>query len=99
MPPAKFEASLREGRYFLSRRSCPRSVLNQRRHKAIATPGNGFNEAGILSRITESFAKALDGIVQPLFEVDEGVGRPEALPEFLSRYDLTGIFQQDLENL
>jgi hypothetical protein len=99
MPPARFGASLRDGRYFLRRRGRPGSVFNHRRHKAIATPGKGFNEAGILGRITDSFAEALDGVVQPGFEVDERVGRPEALPEFLSRYDLTGIFQQDLENL
>jgi len=61
MPAARFGASLRDERYFLSRGGSPRSVFNQRRHKAIATPGKGFNEAGILSRITESFAEALDG--------------------------------------
>jgi len=52
----------------------------------------------ILGGVVQNLADAVDGAVQVVVEVDEGVG-PEALLEFFASDDLAGALQQNGEYL
>ena len=42
----------------------------------------GFHKPGLIGGIAQCLAQAVDGVVQPVVEVGEGVGRPESLVQF-----------------
>jgi hypothetical protein len=69
------------------------------RNEAVATTRQGLNEAGAFRRVAEGFAKAGDGAVQAMIEIDEGVGRPNPLPQLFLGHYLAGVFDEDCENL
>jgi hypothetical protein len=72
-----------------------RSRQTDGRDEAVSDAGNGFDVAGGVCRVAESVAKLLDGLVQSVIEVDENVGRPEALTELFTSDDVSGRFEQD----
>ncbi|HSU66315.1 MAG TPA: hypothetical protein VLJ39_05570, partial [Tepidisphaeraceae bacterium] len=72
-----------------------RSGQTDGRDEAVSDAGNGFDVAGRVCRVTESVAKFLDALVQSVIEVDEDVGRPEALTELFTGDDVSGGFEQD----
>jgi hypothetical protein len=53
-------------------------------------------------RITEGLTETVDGLVQTVIEVNEGVARPQLLQQLVARHDLAGPLdqsRQDLERL
>src|SRR5437588_348466 len=68
-------------------------------NEAISPFGNGFNEERRGCGIAEYLANLVDGGVEAVVEVDEGVGRPETLMQLLAGDDLPGICQQNTEDL
>jgi hypothetical protein len=70
--------------------------------KTVSAASECFNEAGIFGGITEGVAQALDGGVQAVVEIHEGVGRPEPAPQLFPGKNFTGTLEehgQDLERL
>jgi hypothetical protein len=67
--------------------------------ESVAAAGQGFDESRVVGRITQSISQPLDGIVQPMVEVDEGVGWPQPAAEILSRNQLTWLLQKHGKNL
>src|SRR5262249_39948928 len=75
-----------------------RGTLN----KAVTALGESFNEARAVGGVAEGFSQLVDGLVQAVIEIDEGVGGPEFVAQLLAGNDFTGMFQkhdQDLEGL
>jgi len=66
---------------------CPR----HRRKEAVAAQGHGFDEARILWRIAQRLAQLVDGGVQAVIEVDEGVFGPQSLAEVIARDDAASL--------
>ena len=79
-------------------RSRSRFYIN-RGNKTVSPPRQSLNIPGPVCRIAECLAQPVDGIIQPVVEVSEGVGRPQFLSQLLSRHHLTGTLQQTNENL
>src|SRR5215831_4821386 len=52
----------------------------------------------VVSRIAQGRAQLLDGAVEPVLEVDEGVLRPQPSFELRSRHDVPRALEQDQEN-
>jgi hypothetical protein len=67
--------------------------------EAIAVARNGFNVTGRAGRISEGIAEFLDGFIQSVIEINKNIGWPEASPEFLTRHDLAGAFEEQRQNL
>ncbi len=65
-----------------------------RRDKAVADFWDGLHIAGIFRRVTEGGAKFLDGTVETVLEIDDGVRAPQADTHLLPGNDLAGGFQQ-----
>jgi hypothetical protein len=45
--------------------------------EAIAAPGNGLDEAGIIGIVAQRIPQSLHGRIQAMVEIDKGVGCPE----------------------
>ena len=60
---------------------------------------DGFDETRAFGRVTECFAKAADGVVESVFELDERVLRPEPLLKLLSGDDFAGMLEESEQNL
>src|SRR5262249_29756463 len=67
--------------------------------KAISAAGNGLDEDGILGRVTQSVAHALDGRVEAVVEVNEGISRPQAIAQIVASDDLSRLFQKQRQYL
>jgi hypothetical protein len=67
--------------------------------EAIPCARQRFDIAGILGGVAESNAETIRRCVEPLLEIDEDVGRPQALPQFFPGYELAWPFEQGLEHL
>jgi hypothetical protein len=87
-PPTPRQASFR-----IQRASYPCVVDG--RDEPITALRHGFDEARILGRIVQCFAKPVNRLVQRLIEIDEGVVAPQLLAQFFSAHDLAGALQQD----
>jgi hypothetical protein len=48
--------------------------------------------------ITKCLTQFLDCCVQAVIKINERVGGPEALPEFLAGHEFTGMLEQHFEN-
>ena len=69
------------------------------RDETIATAGQGLDEARAIGGVAQCVAKALDGGVETVVEIDKGVGGPESGAELLACDELTRILQQDRQDL
>ena len=69
------------------------------RQETVAAPRQGFDESWIVGGIAQSVPEALYGGVQAMVKVDERVGRPESLLEFIAAHDLPGAFEKHGEEL
>jgi hypothetical protein len=58
-------------------------------NEAVAPPGQGLDVAWCFGGVTERFSQMLDGVVDAMIKVYEGVGGPDSLAQFLSCNDLT----------
>jgi len=70
--------------------------------KAIAVPGQRFDEAGRRRVVPQGFAQSFDGTVDAVLEIDEGILRPELLPDLFAGHQFARALQQhgqDLEGL
>lgn len=70
--------------------------------KAIAVPGQRFDEAGRRGVVPQGLTQSFDGTVDAVFEIDEGILRPELLPDLFAGHQFAWTFQQhgqDLEGL
>src|SRR5579863_7862663 len=59
---------------------------------------DGLDIAGLSGGIAKCLAKLLDRGVEPVFEVDEGVGGPKLLPDLLSRDHFTCTIEQQFQD-
>src|SRR6266699_5913946 len=66
--------------------------------ETVAATGDGLNEARILRRVAQRFTNLVDGFVQAVIEVDDRLA-PNFLAQFLSGYQLSGVFQQHRQDL
>jgi hypothetical protein len=67
--------------------------------EAVPAPRNGFHKAGTLRGVAEGLADFVDRFVEPVVEIHEGIGGPELLLQFLSRYYLAGVIDQHGQHL
>jgi hypothetical protein len=74
-------------------------IVHDRSDKAIPTLSEGLNEDGCFRRFTQRLAQSLDGYIQTMIEVDEGVCRPELTAQFLPANHLAGPFKQCRQHL
>src|SRR5439155_22783410 len=65
----------------------------------IAASSDGLHVPGIGRGVRQRTAHFTNGIVQPIVEVDEGVGRPEPLAKLLSRDDVAWPLQECMQDL
>ena len=57
-----------------------------RSDETVSQPWQGLDIAGRMRGIAERLPELLDGSVEPMLEVDEGVGRPKLLPDLIPGY-------------
>jgi len=62
--------------------------------ESVSAAGEGFDVAGSGGGISQGFADLVDGGVETVVEVDEGVGGPEFLLQLFAGDDLAGMVQQ-----
>jgi len=67
--------------------------------KSVPVSRDGFDIAWTLRGIAEGGAQLGHGFVEAAIKIDERVGRPKFVAEFLAGYDFPGMFQQKRENL
>lgn len=67
--------------------------------EAVAPLGKSFDKAGVVGFVGEGVAEFVDGSVQAVLEIDEGVFGPETLLELLTGDNEAGMFQKDGEDL
>jgi hypothetical protein len=70
--------------------------------KPVTAPRQRFNKTRIIRRVVESLPEPLDGCVQSMFKIHEGVGLPELPVKLFARNQLSGVFEktdQDLDRL
>ena len=60
----------------------------------MAAAGQGFNKARIICRISQRLANLVDGRVDAVIEVDEGILGPEFLVQLFTGHDFSRILQQ-----
>ena len=63
--------------------------------RAVTAARCGFDEARVVGRIAEYLADLVDGFVQAVVELDEGVGRPQLLTQFFTGDNLARPLEQD----
>jgi uncharacterized protein (DUF1786 family) len=67
--------------------------------KAISAAGQGFDVARTRSRVAQSLAQLIDGGVQAVVEIDEGIGGPELLAHLLARNHIAGTLEKQGQHL
>ena len=70
------------------------STQADRSKKSITTPSDSFDESRIIGGVTQGIAQAANGGVEAVVKIDEGVGRPEAVPQFFPGDDFAGFFEK-----
>ena len=67
--------------------------------EAVSAAGEGFDVTGAGSGISQGFAHLVNGSVEAVVEVDEGVGGPELLLQLFARDDVSGMIEEQSEHL
>jgi hypothetical protein len=67
--------------------------------KAIAQPDEGLDIARVIGRLTQRIPQPLDCRVDIVIELDNGLVRPQALPNLLTRDYFARGFEEHLEYL
>ena len=65
----------------------------------VAAARQRLNEPRHIGRIPERIAQPAHRGIQPVFEIDECLRRPQSLPQLLPGDEFAGTIQQRLENL
>jgi hypothetical protein len=66
--------------------------------KAITAARNSFDEPGIGGIVAQSLSKLVNGCVQPMFELDEGVFRPERTAQVLASHNGPSCREEQYED-
>jgi hypothetical protein len=61
--------------------------------------GPGFNKPRIIGIVAERLPQLGDGGSEALAKIDEGIFRPEALPDLLAVYGLARVLKQQQQEL
>jgi hypothetical protein len=67
--------------------------------KTVAATGERLNEARVFRGIAEGIAEALDGSIETVIEINEGVGWPQFGTQFFSRDQFARAGQEQRQNL
>ena len=67
--------------------------------KAIATTRQSFHKPGRIGGIAQSFTEFVDRGAETMVEIDDGVGRPKALGDFLASDYLSWALQKNSQEL
>src|SRR6202030_4630056 len=67
--------------------------------ETVTSTSNRFDKARTLSRVVEGLTDFVDDFVEPVFEIHEGVSRPELFLQFLASHDLAGMLKQCRKHL
>src|SRR5215470_16465555 len=87
----------REG-YFARQRSRNDGLLPNLANETIASPRYGLDESGIFRRVAQRLSDFVDGGVQIVIDVNEGV-RPQTLLKLLPRNHGAWLLQQNRQHL
>ncbi|MCU1311515.1 MAG: hypothetical protein JWO20_2640 [Candidatus Angelobacter sp.] len=68
-------------------------------YETVSTFGNSFNELRVGSGVAEDFADLVDGGIERVVEVNEGVGGPECGAQFFAANQFSGALQEEGEDL
>jgi hypothetical protein len=68
-------------------------------NETITALGKGFDEARLIRFVVQGLAQFLDGRIQAMVEIHEGVFGPKPLAKLFSRHYLAGLLQQHGQNL
>jgi len=87
--------SVRHGRCNLPRDRAGAIVWRvfDRCNKAVATPGNGLNENGVLRVIAEDEAESFQSRIEAAIKFDVSVSRPKFLAQLFASDDLARTLQ------
>ena len=67
--------------------------------KAVASAGDCVDITRFVSRVLQCISQPPDRRVDPVIELDDGVGGPEPLLNLLAQNDLARTFQQNAQEL
>jgi hypothetical protein len=67
--------------------------------EAIPLAPHGLNKGRTLGGVAESIPQFADRGIQSFIELDEGIGWPELLSQLVAGHQLSGVLQQDPEDL
>ena len=70
-----------------------------RADEPVSPAGQGFDVARSAGGVSQGFAKARDGVVQAVIEIDEGFGGPDLGAKLLAGHELAGAVQQSCQDL
>lgn len=79
-----------------------RLLLRARAHltnESVSMSWKCLDELGIFSCVIQRLPETLHRIIQPLVEVNEGVGRPDLSLNFLTRDDFSGMLKENTKHL
>lgn len=68
-------------------------------YEAVATAGEGFDEAGAGGCVAEGFAEAVDGGVDAVLGVDESAVGPKGAGDLVAGEQLAGVLEEQAEEL
>jgi hypothetical protein len=75
------------------------SVGSDRRDESIPAARHGFNEAGIVGRISQGFAQLIHRCAQAVIEINGGlVAAPKTFLHFVSGNNLAGSLEEQRKN-
>ncbi len=76
-------------------------VLNglDRRNEPISSSRNSLDKRRFLGRVAERLTRLSYGRVQTVLEIDERIGLPQPLAQFLASHDLTSPLDERKEDL
>src|SRR6267378_676013 len=70
-----------------------------RRDESVSATSKSLDETRIGRGIAQRLANLVYSSIQAVIEIDERIGRPDLLPQVITRNHTPGIFQQHAENL
>ena len=77
-------------------------VVSTNPDEAVAPPRQGLDIDRLFRRFTQCVAQSFDSRIDAVIELDDGVVRPEPLPDVLAQHHLARVIEQheqDLEGL
>jgi len=70
----------------------------ERSDETVAAFRDGLNEARLIRRVAKGLTQPGDCAVQPVVEINKGVGGPEALPQLIPCNQVARTFQEQGQN-